>query len=180
MADNNWKKIKLISEIKSKWLTILVEQYLDDQKKQLEYWRVQKPDVILIVVIHNNHLILPKPSYRPGIQKSSLDLCGGRRSSPNSQLLEDAQSIVKRELQIEKWYQPKTIQPINHRSYNLDSSFSNVKTHLFFMELASEQIIPQQLENELYDNNLIGINKLLAKIDCLQCRLCLQEYKAFV
>jgi len=32
MTDNNWKKIKLISEIKSKLLTIFVEQYLDGQK----------------------------------------------------------------------------------------------------------------------------------------------------
>ena len=55
-----WKVISEFEHIDSKWLTIIGEKLLDDSKKELEYWRVEKPNGMIVIVLQNNNFILPK------------------------------------------------------------------------------------------------------------------------
>jgi hypothetical protein len=43
------------------------ERLLDGAGRELDYWRVEKPDSLLVITVHRGNLILPARSYRPGV-----------------------------------------------------------------------------------------------------------------
>ncbi|MEA5575830.1 hypothetical protein [Anabaena sp. UHCC 0451] len=73
-----WQVEERFLELRSKWLTLIGEKLEDDHGNILEYWRVEKADSVVILPIHNNYMILPPPSYRPGVGELTLDFPGGR------------------------------------------------------------------------------------------------------
>ncbi len=78
---NQWLLLERFVEIRSPWLTLIGEKLLDEQKRVLDYWRVEKADSVVIVTIHKGLFLLPVPSYRPGVGKATLDFPGGRVQS---------------------------------------------------------------------------------------------------
>ena len=47
-----WETINRFVTIQSKWVTILGENVLDSEDNQLEYWRVEKDDSVIIFPLH--------------------------------------------------------------------------------------------------------------------------------
>ncbi|MGB5596278.1 MAG: hypothetical protein WBM62_19900 [Crocosphaera sp.] len=95
----HWRTLERFIEINTPWLTFIGEKLEDDRQQILDYWRVEKADSVVIITIQNNQLILPNSSYRPGVQRVTLDFSGGRVNeglSPNLAALE----ILSRELGI--------------------------------------------------------------------------------
>lgn len=166
-------------EIKSNWLTLIGEKWLDENQNLVEYWRVEKADSLIILPVQKklgeiNYLLLPHPVYRPGIGAKTLDFPGGR--FPSDQTPEHLiPQILERELGI-----PKTaiadFQPINKVGWAVNSSFSNQKLYGYVAALNLDYVPNSQHLGGSYAVNQTGIAALLEKLSCLQCRGLLLEW----
>ena len=102
-----WKTVDRFLEIRSHWFT-LVGEYLQDEREQiLEYWRIEKADSALVLPIQNQQIILPPPTYRPGVGKLTLDFPGGRipegKTPEDDELLKALICLQCRSLLLEWW-----------------------------------------------------------------------------
>jgi hypothetical protein len=169
-----WQHCERFVEIRSHWLTLIGEHLQDEQGKILEYWRVEKADSAIILPIQNQQLILPPPTYRPGLQAVTLDFPGGRvppREHPSTAV----PIILQRELGIA---QEGIVQitPLNAQGWAVNSSFSNQQVYGFVADLQPSINIPQDKIGATYPTNLAGIQSLLDSLTCLQCRAVLLEW----
>lgn len=148
-SQDNWKTLERFVEIRSSWLTLIGEKLQDEQQQTLDYWRVEKADSVVIVTIQNNRFLLPKPAYRPGLGRTTLDFPGGR-VLPEQKAVDAVPQILKRELGIEE-SDITSIHPLNQTGWAINSSFSNQKLYGFVAEINSETIVnPDQLTTTAY------------------------------
>ncbi len=170
-----WERGDRFFELQSPWLTLIGEHWRDDRQQSLEYWRVEKADSAIVLPLCQGQLLLPPPSYRPGLGKSTLDFPGGR--VPVGQSAAAAiPTIVQRELQIP----PDSIQqldPLNSEGWAVNSSFSNQRLYGFVAQLdaaiLATEVAPHWLH---YATTPAGVRDLLAVLTCLQCRALLLEW----
>ena len=182
-SPEDWQTLERFVEIRSSWLTLIGEKLQDEQQRILDYWRVEKADSVVIVTIQaiarnerTSRFLLPKPAYRPGVGKATLDFPGGR-ILPEQTTVEAAKIILKRELEIEE-SDTIGLKPLNQTGWAINSSFSNQKLFGFVAEINSETIVnPEKLTLTTYLNTASGINNLLQDLTCLQCRAVLLEWK---
>jgi hypothetical protein len=168
-----WQTLDRFVEFRSRWLTVIGEHLQDEQGQQLEYWRVEKADSAIVLPIDQPHVLLPHPSYRPGVGKATLDFPGGRVPQ-DANLQETAQKILCRELSISPAAIAK-LEQLNPQGWEINSSFSNQKLYGFVAELVPDR--PESLSNAIrYPISNEGIQSLLADLTCLQCRAVLQEW----
>jgi len=170
-----WVLKNEISRIHSKWLTIFCEQWLDETETELEYWRVEKDDSVIVVPIQNEKIICAAPCFRPGIKELTLDFPGGRLKE-NISKKEAVCSILFRELGIPE-QKISTITPLNEDKWIINSSFSNQGLWSFVATIDSNYKIPSARVGARERADLAGANALLKKMNCLQCRAVLQEWK---
>jgi len=65
-----------------------------------EYWRVERVDSVIVIPIQQDRIILPVPTYRPGIGEWTWDFPGGR--CPMNQSPEEVvEAILARELDLQ-------------------------------------------------------------------------------
>ncbi|MDX2228177.1 MAG: NUDIX hydrolase [Leptolyngbyaceae cyanobacterium bins.349] len=160
-------------ELRSRWLTVIGEQLQDHQGNVLEYWRVEKVDSLIVLPIQGDRLLLPAPSYRPGVGQGTLDFPGGR--VPAEQDLDTvAIAILHRELGVEV-HSITDLKPLNATGWPVNSSFSNQKLYGFVAQI--DQTLQQsQLVDQTYPITPAGVQELLQKLFCLQCRAVLLEW----
>ena len=177
MKQRAWQKLADIAKIHTPWLTIIGERLKTETKQELEYWRVEKPDGMLVLAVQNDCLLLPKPMYRPGVAAYTLDFCGGR--VPEGLSIEEAAiAILQRELQLSRQPNIARLTPINETPWNLDSSFSNVQIYGYVAELDDATVINDAALAGRYPITESGIQQLLAELHCMQCRAMLREWLA--
>lgn len=175
-SQDDWQTLERFVEIRSSWLTLIGEKLQDEQQRILDYWRVEKADSVIIVTIQSGLFLLPKPSYRPGVKKATLDFPGGT-VLPEQTTVEAATIILKRELEI-KESDIISLKPLNQIGWAINSSFSNQKLFGFVAEINSQTVInADKLTTTTYTNTVSGINNLLQHLTCLQCRAVLLEWK---
>ena len=75
---HKWKLKERFVVIRSPWLALIGERWFDEPEKLLDYWRIEKANSAVIVTIQNGQFLLPVPTYRPGLGKTTLDFPGGR------------------------------------------------------------------------------------------------------
>ncbi len=167
-----WQTLDRFVEFRSRWLTVIGEHLQDAQGKQLEYWRVEKADSAIILPIQHRHLLLPHPSYRPGVGKATLDFPGGRVLQ-DADLIKTAQQILCRELSISP-AMITALEPLNPQGWEVNSSFSNQK--LYGLIAAIEPDADRGSSIIRYPVSEAGIRSLLEDLTCLQCRAVLQEW----
>ena len=162
--------------ISSPWVKVIVERLEDSDGKLLDYWRIERPDSVIVIPIHRGHIVLPNPSYRPGIQEATWDLPGGRLAGDLTPK-EQAVKILEREIRI-KESDVREIRSINSTGWPVDSSFSSQRLWGLIAILKDDA-------NYLLDHALrrIGLtnedlNRLLEDLVCLQCRMVLREWMA--
>lgn len=178
-SQDNWKTLERFVEIRSSWLTLIGEKLQDQQQQILDYWRVEKADSVVIVTIQNNRFLLPKPAYRPGLGRATLDFPGGR-VLPEQTTFDAVPQILKRELGIEE-PDITSIHPLNQHGWAINSSFSNQKLYGFVAEISSETMVnPDRLTTTTYLTNTIGVSNLLQDLTCLQCRAVLLEWRQHI
>jgi hypothetical protein len=161
-------------EMRSRWLTVIGENLEDDQGQILEYWRVEKADSVIILPIQGDRLLLPKPSYRPGVGNVTLDFPGGRVEDKNA-IAEIARTILERELGI----LPQAVLslvPINSEGWAVNSSFSNQKLYGYVAQIDAEYQLNRDRFGESYEISKEGIDQLLEVLVCLQCRAVLLDW----
>ena len=171
-----WVLNNEISRTHSKWVTIFCEHWLDETGTELEYWRVEKDDSVIVIPIQNEKIICAAPCFRPGIKGLSLDLPGGRLKKSTSKK-EVVSSILFRELGIPE-QKISAITPLNKDKWIINSSFSNQGLWSFVATIDTYYIIPPSRVGAKENADLVGANALLTKMNCLQCRSVLQEWKA--
>jgi len=47
-----WQYLSRIVEIRSPWLSVIGERLVDGAGQELDYWRVEKPDSLLVITVH--------------------------------------------------------------------------------------------------------------------------------
>ena len=87
-----WLLLSQMVEVRSPWLSVIGERLRDATGREREYWRVEKPDSLLVITIQDGRLLLPARSYRPGVGRTTLDFAGGRLQDP-SMIPETAQAL---------------------------------------------------------------------------------------
>lgn len=124
---------KRFLELRSRWVTVFGEHVQNAQGQTEDYWRVEKADSAIILPIHQQHLILPPPIYRPGVGTTTWDFPGGR--FPSDQSFESiVPMILQRELGIRKDADLE-VHPLNTKGWPVNSSFSNQCVYGFVAHL---------------------------------------------
>lgn len=177
-------------ELRSQWMTLIGEHLQTPQGQDLEYWRIQKADSVVVLPIQQSatqldadgadpsaqtedRLLLPQPSYRPGVGQITLDFPGGRITDGQSPS-EAALVTLQRELGIA----PTAITalaPLNTLGWAINSSFSNQHLYGFVAYIQADSRQPAPLGIS-YPANSEGIHQLLQALTCLQCRAVLLEW----
>jgi hypothetical protein len=174
--DQVWKNLGNFVDIRSPWLRLIGEKLEDNNGNLLEYWRVEKDDSVVIITLQNNQFLFPSLEYRPGIGKVTLDFPGGRVAE-NKTPIETIPQVLKRELGVNQ-QDIILIKSINSLGWEINSSFSNQRLYGFIVELAANTVIESEKLGATYPHSPQGINELLTKLTCLQCRGILLQWLA--
>ena len=176
MENNNWQLLHRLVKIKSSWVTLLEERYLDHANNEINYWRVEKADSIIIIPVCHNKFIFPNPTFRPGAGKITLDFPGGRVLKEQA-LHEAARDILHRELNIKPKQQIQiSLKQIYSQGLYINSSFSSQKIFGFVAHIDASHF-PEQFKDLItYDINQETFNYLSKELECFQCRSLLMEY----
>ncbi len=173
-ADGSWTVLGRTIEIRSPWLTLIGERLVDNEDRELDYWRVEKTDSLLVLTIHRGFIVLPNPSFRPGVGRVTLDLPGGRFDA-TADLNSTALTILQRELGL-SGLDPDSIGPLNEVGWDVDSSSSNQ------MLFGATAMIPDSHELNLdrvqasYRATVEGGKALRDDLTCLQCRAVVTDW----
>lgn len=168
-ADPAWQVGDRFANLSTPWFT-LIGEHIQAEGQTLDYWRIEKADSVIILPIQDKQLLLPAPSYRPGIGRKTLDFPGGRCSKEQAPA-EAAQQILQRELGIDAAATQSLI-PLNKSGWAINSSFSNQRLYGFIAQLHPGPV-PKQ--DRAYAIDRTGLDRLLSDLTCLQCRMVLLE-----
>lgn len=163
----SWQVQDRFLELHSRWFNLIGEHLRDHQGNLLEYWRIEKADSVIILPLQADQILLPSPSYRPGIDQMTLDFPGGRVPIGTSPA-QAAITTLQRELGIETSLIRQLI-PMNSQGWAINSSFSNQKLYGFVAHLQAPNPSIQSTTIN-YPANSDGIQQLLQALICLQCR----------
>ncbi|CAN1210761.1 NUDIX domain-containing protein [Tumidithrix helvetica PCC 7403] len=171
----DWQTRDRFFELHSRWMTLIGEHLQDDRGEILEYWRIEKADSAIVLPIQGDRILLPTPSYRPGIGQVTLDFPGGRVAEDQNPE-QAAIAVLKRELGIESDAIAQLIS-LNTEGWAVNSSFSNQKLYGFVAQIESTVKFPPEFRIETYPVTPIGVNRLQQALNCLQCRAILLEWR---
>jgi hypothetical protein len=152
----------------------LIGEHLQDQRGEiLEYWRIEKADSVIVLPIQRDRILLPAVSYRPGVGQITLDFPGGRVPEGHSPE-QAAIATLARELEIEA-IAITQLTALNTEGWAVNSSFSNQNLY-GFMAYIDNTKLPSKLVAVTYPATSAGVQDLLQKLTCLQCRAVLLEW----
>lgn len=172
---SDWNLLNEFVRIGSKWVTLIGERWLCDKGEELEYWRVEKVDSVIVLPIQAGRMFCVKPAFRVGVHRSTLDFPGGRLPE-GMQPKEVVASLLERELSIPITAIRNTIE-LNKTKWIINSSFSNQGLWGFVAEIDQAFSIPESCLGANVMANDRGISDLLSRLDCLQCRMVLLEWQ---
>lgn len=171
-----WQRESQIMRLSSAWVSLVAERWLNDSKQRLEYWRVEKADSVIVIPICKGELILLASTFRPGVGCLTMDFPGGRVREDSSPR-ENVSSILARELGVPEDY-TASVTAINNKGWAIDSSFSSQRLWGFEVEIDHRWSGPGDDSVVSMSASTQGLKKLLAQLDCLQCRALLLEWAA--
>jgi hypothetical protein len=172
---SEWRCLSPIVTIESEWASFFAEKWQDDDGRLLEYWRVKKNDSVIILPLFGDRFCVPKPSFRVGVNRETVDFPGGR--VPEGAPAELAvPGILRKELGV-----PEDaiigIKRINQRPWLIDSSFSNQHLYAVLAEIERDCVVPDSFLGRFVNADAAGVSCLLSELECMQCRLTLQEWR---
>jgi hypothetical protein len=170
-----WRRLAALGEVRTRWLSLIGERLADDTGAELDYWRIEKPDSVVVLTIQRHRLVLPPPSYRPGIGRRSLDLPGGRHEGAGS-LEKAAIEIVRRELGVRAEEPAESVVVLDERGWAVDSSTSTQRLFGAVVVLVPDVEIEEARRGPSFPATRAGARALLDELDCLQCRAVVSEW----
>ena len=171
--DQAWQVERPLTRLITPWLNLIGERLKTSDGAELDYWRIERADSAIVVPIWRQHLLLPAPIYRPGIQEVTLDFPGGR-VQPGQSSLDAAKLILQRELTITA-EAIQSIHALNLVGWPVNSSLSNQRLYGFWAQLRDDTDLAPGVVGQQYSFTPSGIAQLLAVLPCLQCRALLME-----
>lgn len=174
---DGWRRLSQIAELRTPWLSVFGERLRDQTGQELEYWRIERPDSLLVVTEHRGRLILPAPSYRPGVGRATLDLAGGRLRHAGA-IPETAREIVQREFDLPGEEGVVSQSLLNPDGWDVDSSVSTQRLYGVSLEIADDVDIPASRVGASFAATPNGGREALACLACVQCRAVLAEWVA--
>lgn len=175
MVMTDWKRLAESVRVSSQWVTLIGERWLCDKGKELEYWRVEKVDSVIVLPLQAGYVFCVKPTFRPGVGRATLDFPGGRLPD-GKEPREIAPALLQRELAIP----PEAIsclEPLNSAKWVINSSFSNQGLWAFVAEIDPAFAIPEAGIGPKALADAAGCSQLMTDLDCLQCRAVLMEWQ---
>lgn len=170
---SDWQRLREIVRIHSDWVTLIAERWLCDKGKELEYWRVEKVDSVIVLPIHRQQLLCVSPTFRPGIQRATLDFPGGRLPA-GKRPGELVPLLLERELGLPATAIVHT-RPLNATPWVINSAFSNQGLWGLVAEIDPSHPVPEAHIGQRAPATEAGVRELLEALDCLQCRAVLLE-----
>lgn len=170
-----WRLLSETTRLRSRWLTLIGERWRDARDQEVDYWRVEKADSVIIVPTQAKSILCCQEQFRPGIQRAALDFPGGRLVE-GKKPADMVPEILQRELQVP----PDTIrsvEAVNTTQWNINSSFSNQGLWVFHAAIDEHFHIPDYAVGMRVPLNTSGVDQLLRELDCLQCRAALLEWR---
>ncbi|WP_201223684.1 NUDIX hydrolase [Halochromatium roseum] len=171
---SDWQRLREIVRIDSDWVRLIAERWLCDKGQELEYWRVEKVDSVIVLPLYRQQLLCVRPSFRPGIQRATLDFPGGRLPA-GQQPLELAPLLLERELGVPPTALQRT-EPLNHAPSVINSAFSNQGLWGIVAEIDPNHPLPATHIGQRAPATVTGMRELLQALDDLQCRAVLLEW----
>jgi NUDIX domain. len=181
LAPTKWIKMGDIARIESPWISLIAERLKDPERDNvMDYWRIERADSAIIIVVQGNKLIFPKHQFRPGIGRLTLDFPGGRIKN-GQKPIEAVKGILEKELGVTEsdFDENGIVKLTDENGLYVDSSVSSQKLHGFVVTLNIDAKIDK---NKIYSrdymlDNANDMDVLLKKdLLCLQCRSLLMEW----
>jgi hypothetical protein len=169
-----WQTRDRFLALHSRWMTLIGEHLQDNQGQILDYWRIEKADSVIVLPIQGDRILLPSPSYRPGIGQVTLDFPGGRVPAGQTPA-QGAIATLKRELGFEA-ASILQLMPLNTEGWAINSSFSNQKLYGFVARLDNSAHPSADVTGSIDSVALTDVQTLLQTLTCLQCRAVLLEW----
>lgn len=167
--EERWEVVSRIVEVRSSWLGLIGERLRDGAGHEREYWRVEKPNSLLVVTVHRGRLILPVRAYRPGVGRSTLDFAGGRLETP-ANAAKAAAAIVRREFDLSVPDPFESHERLNVTGWDVDSSTSSQRVYGIAVELNRDAVIHEANIGASHPATVTGGRELLGDLVCVQCR----------
>ncbi|MGC9962364.1 MAG: NUDIX hydrolase [Acidimicrobiales bacterium] len=158
--ERRWPVVSRFVEVRSPWMSVIGERLQDETGKELDYWRVEKADSLLVIATQGDRLLLPKRAYRPGVGRVTLDLAGGRLKDPKLRSA-TAREIVRREFGLGGGDPFSSEQPLNDAGWDVDSSSSSQRLYGVLAELRPQVEIPVERVGASYPATRLGGEDLL-------------------
>jgi len=171
---SEWRRVHGLATIASRWVTVFAERWRDDSGSELDYWRVERPDSVIVIPVQDCSLLLPHPSFRPGVGGATLDFPGGRVAKDRDPAAM-VSLILARELAIPA-HAITGISPINNYGWAVDSSFSSQRLWGFSAHIDRSLNLSDRALAKRVQATGKNITDLLDKLECLQCRALLMEW----
>ena len=171
----DWKRLSELVRVGSPWVTLIGERWLCDKGKELEYWRVEKVDSVIVLPLQRNQIFCVAPTYRPGIGRATLDFPGGRLPEGKSPR-DIVPFLLQRELGVPQQAIGR-IDALNAEKWIINSAFSNQGLWAFAAEIDDSFDIPAEKIGASATANATGLDQLMQALDCLQCRAVLHEWR---
>ncbi|MBE9181467.1 NUDIX hydrolase [Oculatella sp. LEGE 06141] len=172
-SEHHWLVRDRFLELRSRWMTLIGEHLQPPQGQELDYWRIEKADSMVVLPIQDQQILLPSPSYRPGLGQVTLDFPGGRVATGQSPT-EAAIATLQRELEIGAT-SITALLPLNTYGWAINSSFSNQNLYGFVAQIQNTPLLPEGVAST-YPASADGVQQLLQEMSCLQCRAVLLEW----
>jgi hypothetical protein len=179
VSDRNvpgWTLIDRFAELRSRWVTLIGEHLRDDRGTLLEYWRVERASSVIVLPLHRGRLLLPPPVWRPGAGRATLDFPGGRLPDGADPAVH-ATSVLVRELGVDGAAVANLLPLTPPEGWAVDSSFSNQRVHGMLATLHDDAEVPPDRIGLEVPADADGVEGLLGRLDCLQCRALLLEWR---
>ncbi len=171
----NWVKLAELVRIDSPWVSLIAERWHAADEEVIDYWRAERADSVIVLPLQNGAIHCAPPMFRPGIGRATLDLPGGRLRV-GAEPAEMVPDLLNRELGV----LPAAIcelVPLNDHKWLVNSSFSNQGLWAFTAEIDAGFPIPPERKGATVKADIAGIDELLDRLDCLQCRAVLLEWR---
>lgn len=171
---SRWVRCKEVVRIVSPFVTLIGERWRSDATDELDYWRVEKVDSVIVLPVHREQLLCAPPVFRPGVQRATLDFPGGRL--PQGRSPEDmAPDLLERELGV-RADAILRIRSLNRAPWIVNSSFSNQGVWGLVAEIDPKYDVAGGRVGMMAPATPQGVEAMLEAIECLQCRAVLLEW----
>jgi hypothetical protein len=169
-----WRVLSRTVEVSSPWITLIGERLLDDSGTELEYWRIERSDSLIVLTIHRGRFIVPPRQWRPGVARLTLDLPGGRLAETKN-FEAAAATILRREFALDADHL-ESFTRLNKSPWDVDSSVSSQRLYGAVAEIDARASVPTERIAASYPADLDGARELRSALACMQCRTVIDEW----